>query len=142
MKILLRIGLFIFLTVAQFSLYRILTATGYTAWSGMGHDIRPDLNWGITVWVSLYVFGILSTISALFHSFRWKHRWPLALVLFVVFCLFFFYNGYRYHPYRATLLLLSGLIGLSAPPAILEIVRRLRRKPNGPETLLDSGKDL
>lgn len=138
MKIVRRIILFMCLCLAQVCIYILAIEAGYSYWTKTGHYIRPDMSWGITVWISYYIFAVTGIVSAAFHSFNSKYRWLSTWIVFILYGCFYWFPQ---RPYRSALLLMSCFTALSLPGVALEIFRRLRRTHPTSETLLDTNEE-
>ena len=98
-------GLQIVIMVAIYSLFiLVLKRLGYTS--------RPDIAWGISLQIGLWVFCILVLLLNYLLILDRVVKYKLLLVLsFMLLFIFLFANDLRYTPYKTGLFLFCVLVG-------------------------------
>ena len=111
------IGKILVLVLIHISTFLIVYESGWIIAPLLKDYIRKNLNWGVTVHYSFYLFCVLTLISSisLVLTKENKLKTIVSIILFCIFLIFFVFNNMFYHPYRTLLLAMSGLFGFIVP---------------------------
>lgn len=77
---------------------------------------KSSLHWGVTVRYSIILFGIIAFILSIIQEYSKSRRIHYISLFFA--CLIFsgyYFTDFKYTPFRTTLLIFSGVLGLLLP---------------------------
>jgi hypothetical protein len=110
-------AVFVFQCVLAIIFYELF----YLIYENLFGDIKPNLNWGITLYFATYFYLVICLLTTISNFLFGCRKFWIIIFLYVLF--FINYAQHiTYTPYRTGLMLISALLGFFIPLLLDKII--------------------